>query len=229
MTTELTNSSEALRVAICESQPVTALGIQTMIGSNPDLHFAGSCSGPKDACDLALSVGAHVLLLDRCFGEPPVLACLRALQSAHATTACVVWATHITDSDTVRLFQAGSSGVLLKNADPELLLRCLRHTGAGGQWLYNAGWQRDRAWRTHSSALTSREREVLLLVEKGLRNSEVADRLGICTGTVKIHLKHIFEKTGVHGRHELALAAMHREPIEPGPGILTADEILYSH
>jgi len=229
MTTALIESSETLRVAICESQPLTALGVQTIISRNPDLQFAGSCSDPEYACDLAVSERAHVLLLDRSFGEPPVLGCVRALQAAHATTACVVWATHISDSDTVRLFQAGSSGVLLKNADPELLLKCLRHTGVGGQWLYASGWHRDRAWRTHPSALTSRERDVLLLVEKGLRNSEVADRLGICTGTVKIHLKHIFEKTGVHGRHELALAAIHRETVEPGHEILTADEILYSH
>ena len=55
------------------------------------------------------------------------------------------------------------------------------------------------------SQLTPREHEVAEQVEKGLRNRDIARNLGIQTGTVKIHLKHIFEKTGVRGRYGLAL------------------------
>jgi DNA-binding CsgD family transcriptional regulator len=55
------------------------------------------------------------------------------------------------------------------------------------------------------SQLTPREIEIANLVEKGLRNRDIANNLGIRTGTVKIHLKHIFEKTGVRGRYGLAL------------------------
>jgi DNA-binding CsgD family transcriptional regulator len=64
-----------------------------------------------------------------------------------------------------------------------------------------------RPARTRSS-LTPREGEVVDLVEKGLRNKEIAHRLGIQTGTVKIHLKHIFEKTGCRGRYGLALSGL---------------------
>ena len=53
-----------------------------------------------------------------------------------------------------------------------------------------------------------REVEVTRLVEQGLRNRDIARSLGIQTGTVKIHLKHIFEKTGIHGRFGLALSAL---------------------
>jgi DNA-binding CsgD family transcriptional regulator len=56
--------------------------------------------------------------------------------------------------------------------------------------------------------LTAREQEVLELVQLGLPNKDVALRLGIQPGTVKIHLKHVFEKTGVRGRHSLALAGL---------------------
>ena len=59
--------------------------------------------------------------------------------------------------------------------------------------------------RSHS-ALTARERQVFELVEQGLTNKEAAKALRIQPGTVKIHLKHIFEKTGVRGRYSLALA-----------------------
>lgn len=57
-------------------------------------------------------------------------------------------------------------------------------------------------------SLTGREREVLDLVGRGMRNREIADELGIQPGTVKVHLKHIFEKTGAADRYELALAGM---------------------
>jgi DNA-binding NarL/FixJ family response regulator len=56
--------------------------------------------------------------------------------------------------------------------------------------------------------LTPREQQVLELVEQGLRNKEIARELGIRPGTVKIHLKHIFEKTGVRGRYGLALSGL---------------------
>jgi DNA-binding NarL/FixJ family response regulator len=56
--------------------------------------------------------------------------------------------------------------------------------------------------------LTQRELQVASLVEQGLRNRDIARELGIQTGTVKIHLRHIFEKTGVRGRFSLALNAL---------------------
>ena len=62
--------------------------------------------------------------------------------------------------------------------------------------------------RTGRSALTPREVQVMDLVERGLKNKEIGQTLGIRTGTVKIHLKHIFEKTGIRGRYGLALSGL---------------------
>jgi DNA-binding NarL/FixJ family response regulator len=62
-----------------------------------------------------------------------------------------------------------------------------------------------RGERYPRSELTAREQQVLELVEQGCKNKEIAQELGIRPGTVKIHLKHIFEKTGVRGRYGLAL------------------------
>ena len=62
--------------------------------------------------------------------------------------------------------------------------------------------------RSARSELTPREQQVMELVEQGMKNKEIAGELGIRSGTVKIHLKHIFEKTGVRGRYGLALSVM---------------------
>jgi DNA-binding NarL/FixJ family response regulator len=61
---------------------------------------------------------------------------------------------------------------------------------------------------TGRSALTARELQVMDLVERGMKNKDIAVALGIRTGTVKIHVKHIFEKTGIRGRYGLALSGL---------------------
>jgi DNA-binding NarL/FixJ family response regulator len=66
----------------------------------------------------------------------------------------------------------------------------------------------DQPVRTGRSALTARELQVMELVERGMKNKEIAVALGIRTGTVKIHVKHIFEKTGIRGRYGLALSGL---------------------
>ena len=75
--------------------------------------------------------------------------------------------------------------------------------------------------RSGHSPLTSRELQVMELVERGMKNKDIGFALGIRTGTVKIHLKHIFEKTGIRGRYGLALSGLKEKgllsmaPVEP--------------
>jgi len=74
-----------------------------------------------------------------------------------------------------------------------------------------------RPGRRARTELTPREQQVLELVEQGMRNKDIAEALDIRPGTVKIHLKHIFEKTGVRGRYGLALASLReRTPARAG-------------
>jgi len=62
--------------------------------------------------------------------------------------------------------------------------------------------------RLGRSTLTARELQVMELIERGYKNKDIALALGIQTGTVKIHLKHIFERTGIHGRYGLAISGL---------------------
>jgi two-component system, NarL family, nitrate/nitrite response regulator NarL len=103
----------------------------------------------------------------------------------------------------------GAKGIVRKTADAGTVLACLDSVVCGGTWmeetLFREVTQRERSVRVE---LTAREQQVLELVERGLRNKEIALELGIRPGTVKIHLKHIFEKTGVRGRYGLALSGL---------------------
>lgn len=74
-----------------------------------------------------------------------------------------------------------------------------------------------RSDRYPRSELTMREQQVLALVEQGFKNKEIAQELGIRPGTVKIHLKHVFEKTGVRGRYGLAINGLRDRALSPVP------------
>jgi len=89
------------------------------------------------------------------------------------------------------------------------VLSCLRTVAEGRTWMEDSVFRESGLGDRYArSELTQRERQVLELVEQGMRNKEIAGELGIRPGTVKIHLKHIFEKTGVRGRYGLALNNM---------------------
>ena len=121
----------------------------------------------------------------------------------------MVWGVSMTEAEALRLLQAGASGIVRKTADLTSLLACLR-TVASRPYL-DGGLRLSRffaAGRHPRSELTPREQQVLQLVEQGFKNKEIAVELGIRPGTVKIHLKHIFEKTGVRGRYGLALSGL---------------------
>jgi DNA-binding NarL/FixJ family response regulator len=112
----------------------------------------------------------------------------------------------MTEAEALRLLQAGARGIVRKTADLSSLLSCLRTVASGRSWMEDCVF-RDSARQSGypRSELTAREHQVLELVEQGFKNKEIAMELGIRPGTVKIHLKHIFEKTGVRGRYGLAI------------------------
>jgi DNA-binding NarL/FixJ family response regulator len=109
----------------------------------------------------------------------------------------------------LRLLQAGAAGVVHKTARLETLLECIRQVAGGSTWMEEELIATpDRPVRTGRPVLTAREKQVMELVELGTKNKDIAIALGIRTGTVKIHLKHIFEKTGIRGRYGLALSGL---------------------
>ena len=194
------------RVVICETQPVTAEGIRAALHGCEDLDFDCAVDSLAAATELLRRGAPELLLVDKSFGAQAVLHWLSEQRPLLAGTGLVIWGSAITEPEALRLLQLGVKGILRKSADMATLVSCFRAVAAGANWMEDALF-RD-APRTESyarSELTPREQQVLDLVEHGMKNREIARELGIRPGTVKIHLKHIFEKTGVRGRYGLAL------------------------
>ena len=189
-------------VSICETQPVTAEGLRTLLSGCTDLKFGAS----SDSLNRAMQdcSPCDVLLIDKAFGMQAIVEWLG--DSAASRPIVVVWGVSITEAEALRFLQAGAQGILRKTANLASVVACLRSVAAGRSWMEDCVFRdQSRSDRYPRSELTTREQQVLELVERGCKNKEIAQELGIRPGTVKIHLKHIFEKTGVRGRYGLAL------------------------
>ncbi|HTD45626.1 MAG TPA: response regulator transcription factor [Bryobacteraceae bacterium] len=200
-------------VSICDTQPVTAEGIRTLLIDCPDLKFEQATDSLSRATEMLRESPPSVVVVDKAFGIQTILEWLTELRTADldlsTRTGIVVWGVSVTEAEALRFLQAGARGILRKTATISMLLACLRSVAAGRTWMEDCVFRDSgRSERYPRSELTAREQQVLELVEQGFKNKDIAVDLGIRPGTVKIHLKHIFEKTGVRGRYGLALSGI---------------------
>jgi two-component system nitrate/nitrite response regulator NarL len=203
-----TQFSPIKRISVCDTQPVTAEGVRTLLTNSPDMRFAEVVDSLSQAADLVHRAAPDVLMLDKAFGMQSLLEWLADLKTnEQQPTAIVIWGVSVTEAEALRFLQAGARGILRKTASIPVVLACLRTVALGRSWMEDCVFRDSaRSDRYPRSELTAREQQVLELVEQGFKNKEIANDLGIRPGTVKIHLKHIFEKTGVRGRYGLALS-----------------------
>lgn len=200
------NLSTARPVLVCDTQPVAIEGVRGLLSRCEDLRFAGAVTSLDAAFELMRGMNPAAVVIDKSLGTAAITECLNRLSASGVRTAPVVWGVGVSESEALRLLQAGARGVLRRTSEPETLLTCLRSVTSGNTWMEDGIFgDLEKFNQPRRSQLTPREQEVADLVEKGLRNRDIARNLGIQTGTVKIHLKHIFEKTGVRGRYGLAL------------------------
>jgi|NGEPerStandDraft_6_1074524.scaffolds.fasta_scaffold06408_4 DNA-binding NarL/FixJ family response regulator len=163
----------------------------------------------EDAVAAVRELQPSILVVDKGFGAPTVMDWLRLLSAAEKPTAVIVWGALMSESEALRFLQAGAAGVVRKTSPLLELAGCIQAVAAGGTWMETEVVRDpDLLLRMGRSGLTPRELQVVDLVERGYKNKEIGLTLGIRTGTVKIHLKHIFEKTGIRGRYGLAISGL---------------------
>ena len=210
-----------LPICVCDTQPATVEGLRAILASGESYSLAGSADTLEEAARLALGVAPGIMIVDKAFGAPAVLQWLGKVHEIRPSLAVIVWGASITESEALRYLKLGAKGIVRKTASVGTVLACIENVGMGCTWMEDSLFREGaRLDRHNRHELTAREHQVLELVEQGLRNKEIASELGIQPGTVKIHLKHIFEKTGVRGRYGLALSGL-RERALPEMQMMT--------
>ena len=196
-------------LAVCDAEPIAVEGLRWLMDSNGGPRVIAADTTLQNAANTIRRLNPALVVVDRCFGAHAVMDWLHLIRAEPSAPFAIVWGMPISEAEALRFIQAGASGVIHKTASLADLLTCIRTVHGGGTWMeFNLLHELDAVARSGRSALTTRELQVMQLVERGMKNKEIADSLGIQTGTVKIHLKHIFEKTGVRGRYGLALRGL---------------------
>jgi len=199
-------------LAVCDPVPVAMEGLRSLLAARGGPRVVAMETNIEDAVEVVSELRPGILVIDKSYGSHTVTDWLRILRAEGQQTAVVVWGMPLSEPEALRYFQAGAAGIVRKTASLNDVLACIHTVAAGGAWMeHEILRDPERPVRTGRCALTSRELQVMDLVERGFRNREIGDSLGICTGTVKIHLKHIFENTGIRGRYGLALSGLRQK------------------
>ena len=215
-------------VVIADRHPVVLYGLMTILGAENDFKVVASCYDGKKCIQAIRNLSPTIALLDIVMPSLTGLDILAAATSEHLSTRIVFLTASAEDRDLIIAAARGAYGVVLKEAAPEVLVRCLRQVAVGRRLvpLTNYECLREHGCANGNAApedvltvLTERERQIMHLVSEGLSNKEVGRRLNICDGTIKVHLHHIYQKLAISNRTALAaLAFSHHDGISPNGG-----------
>lgn len=204
-----------IRLVLADEHPVILDGLATLFELEPEFQVVARC---RTGAEVLAAVRTHrpdVLILDLRLPGKDGLAIMRELGQESLDARVVLFAESLDEEEVLEAHRLGVRGVVLKEMSSQLLVQCVRKVHAGGQWLENRSVSRalDMLLRREAAAaqvggvLTPRQVQILRMVASGLRTKEVADKLAISQGTVKVHLHNVYDKLGVAGRLGLALYA----------------------
>jgi DNA-binding NarL/FixJ family response regulator len=200
-------SASAHTVFVCESLPIVIEGVRKILDVCPDLELAGTATSAAEALPLIEAAQPRVVLSDQSGGLRAALQFVAEIRRVAPESKAVLWATVLAEIDSMRALQAGVRGILKRTIPVDTLVECLRAVAEGNLWIENSISNQVVGFINRRTAprLTTREQEIVQLVCRGYKNRQIAQELHITSGTVKVHLMHVFEKTGVKDRYELAL------------------------
>ncbi|GAA3341352.1 response regulator transcription factor [Amorphoplanes nipponensis] len=219
-----------IRVLLADDQTLIRAGFKMIIDSEPEFEVVGEASDGGEAVALARTARADVVLMDIRMPRMDGLEATRRIGADDdlAGVRVLVLTTFDNDDNVVLALQAGASGFLGKNVAPADLLHAIRVV-AGGEALLSPRATRGLVSRFLSrpepgvaavlpelSALTDREREILVLVAHGLSNDDIAERLYVSPLTAKTHVNRAMTKLNARDRAQLVVLAYRSGLVRPG-------------
>ncbi|MFD7124085.1 MULTISPECIES: response regulator transcription factor [Streptomyces] len=199
-------AARAISLVVVDDHPVVRDGLRGMFAAAPGFEVLGEASNGVDALTAVERLDPDVVLMDLRMPGGGGVAAIAELHRRGARSKVLVLTTYDTDSDTLPAIEAGATGYLLKDAPREELFAAVRAAADGRGVLSPAVASRlmtrvrTPAADPAETALSAREREVLVLVARGTTNREIAAELFISEATVKTHLTHVFAKLGAKDR-----------------------------
>jgi DNA-binding NarL/FixJ family response regulator len=202
-----------IRVVVVDDHAVVRDGLAQLLAASSDIELAGTAANGEDAVRVTLEQEPDVVLMDLSMPGIDGIEATRRVKERLSRTNVLVLTSYSDKERVLAALDAGATGYLLKDAEPDEIVEAVRAASRGESPLH------PRAARAVLSArmggdpldeLTEREREVLSLLASGMQNKQIARRLEISEKTVKAHLTSVFRRIGVADRMQAALWAQER-------------------
>jgi len=196
-----------IKVIIADDHPVVLHGLVTLLSGEPDFRVIAACEDGARALEAIFKHAPDIALIDLRLPKMSGLQVLEKASKQIQSTRIVILTAFSDDRDVLLAISRGVHGILMKDSVANTLIQNLRRVNSGDRCipagLIAMELERQAEAVSVGQSLTSRERDVLRLIAQGQSNKRVAEQLQICEGTLKLHLHHIYEKTGLRNRSEL--------------------------
>jgi len=202
-----------IRVLIVDDHAVVRRGLRAFLDLQPDVEVVGEAVDGASAEAMSARLGPAVVLMDLVMPDTDGIATIRRLRASREKPTVLVLTSFLDDVHVFAALQAGAAGYLLKDVQPDELVRAIRQVHQGESALHPkvaARLVQHTAQPAGFADFTPRERDVLRLLAEGFANKEIAGRLSLSEKTVKTHVSNILQKLGVADRTQAALLAVRR-------------------
>jgi DNA-binding NarL/FixJ family response regulator len=201
-----------IRALLVDDHALIRRGLSDLLGAAEGIEVVGAIADGSLAAAAVTELEPDIVLMDLSMTGLDGIDATRAVLAARPATKVIILTSFSENARILAALDAGAVGYLLKDAEPEDIIKALRDAATGGVPLSpkaaRALLPSNRPLgNTGAAALSAREHEVLSLVAVGLPNKSIARRLTISEKTVKAHLTHVFTALGVSDRTSAALWA----------------------
>jgi len=208
------NSEQFIRVIVADSQAIFRAGLRKIFAVEGDIRVIGQAETLEQAISAAKKFAAEILVFEAALAENQVEAVRELVKQAPELRLAVVTETP-NEELTLDLFRHGVHAIVSREIDPHMFVECLRTIAKGDPWLepHAVKWVLN-AYRTQGAPvhvappkvqLTAKESLIISCVSQGMKNREIAVRVGTTQQVVKNYLRKLYDKLDVADRLELAL------------------------
>ncbi len=207
-----------IKLVAADPHPLSLLGLAQLLNSEPEFELVASCKTAEETMQEVWRSKPDLLVVDVNLPDRNGLEMVNELKNSSLEIKVVILTTAMDEDQTIDALRFGVKGVVLKDMPSHLLVQCLQKVAAGGLWMekesighaFEKMLHREAGMRRLATILTARETEVMRYVAGGLSNQQIAEKLIVREGTVKIHVHNIYRKLGISNRVDLTLYAQKR-------------------
>ena len=220
----------SITVVLADDQALVRTGFRMILAETDDIEVVGEAGDGDEAVRLAAAAGPDVVLMDVRMPGTDGIAATRRIRAAEPAPRVLILTTFDLDEYVYAGLRAGASGFVLKDALAPELISAVRVVASGEavvaptvtrrliERFVGDGPEAGRLSLAALDVLTGREREVLMLIARGLANAEIAQRLFLSEGTVKTHVSRILAKLGLRDRLQAVILAYETGLVRAGQG-----------